>query len=840
VRRTSRWYLGWTIAACAACSGAGPSNTAPNAIRLVDLFDAKRVEGVAQSRPTVSRTEFRFDGPATAAAPTPATPAPGTPAVGTPTAAASKFAATYGWQAGPGVEGLAVREGRLVGRSTTDAPIIYLERTSGFEAPDSLHAVEIRMRASAGANIGMQGGAGATFNPAPLPDQARAGFWPLVSPMQAGDEFQTYLMTPLQPMPLSRTRYLAIRPSDAAGATFAIESVRLITRREHLASIPAGVGWQGLREIYRETLVSHAPETMNFDVTLPDRPSLDLAVGTVEDGPVTFLVKVRPQGATDAGSGIEVAYTVTQPYRWERYPIDLTTLAGRPVTLSLQLQSEAQNAVGFWGAPVVRTLQAVPATGQRSAAPRGVILIQADTLRRDHLSFYGHSRETAPVLTRMANEGVRFNHAISNGSWTKVSTPSIMTSLYPSTHGIKLLSDRLPSAATTLAEAYRAAGYATMSLSSVPFTGQYTNLHQGFEVLHEAASLSVAGTALSAKTGREYVDRLLAWLDDHREAPFFVYLHVFDPHSPYEPYAPYNTKWSEPARMEEHRRHATEVVKVIEDPFFRGLRLPTRAEVVKAGFDPDKYIEQELNWYDGSIRGMDAEMGRLFDHLKRLGLDEHTLVVLTSDHGTEFHDHGRIFHGHTVYGELINIPLVMRWPARIPAGRAIDDLVQSIDIMPTMLDLTGLAHPQGLQGQSLQPFLAPAPAGAASAPASAGGSWPGWTSRPTISERVPNMPTPRPDNNRESVAIIDGTWKLIHNTARPPDLPEFELFDYAKDPLNKQNVAADHPEVVARLSKAIAGWRQMATAARLKPDAESTKGLSAEELQRLRSLGYVR
>ncbi len=93
---------------------------------------------------------------------------------------------------------------------------------------------------------------------------------------------------------------------------------------------------------------------------------------------------------------------------------------------------------------------------------------------------------------------------------------------------------------------------------------------------------------------------------------------------------------------------------------------------------------------------------------------------------------------------------------------------------------------------------------------------------------------------RESVSIIDGNWKLIHNTVRPDDLPEFELFDYYQDPLNLKNVAADHPEVIARLSKAIGGWKQMATAARVKPDTESTKALSAEELQRLRSLGYVR
>ena len=186
----------------------------------------------------------------------------------------------------------------------------------------------------------------------------------------------------------------------------------------------------------------------------------------------------------------------------------------------------------------------------------------------------------------------------------------------------------------------------------------------------------------------------------------------------------------------------TEVVKVIDDPFFRGLRLPTRAEVVKSGFDPDKYIEQELNWYDGSIRGMDAEMGRLFDHLRRLGVDENTLVVLTSDHGTEFHEHGRIFHGHTLYGELTNIPLVIRWPARVPAGRAIDDLVQSVDIMPTLLDLTGLRTRKDCRDSRSSRFSPPVGA----PPAGADRGQAGRRARRfrSVSRYTP---VPRPDNN---------------------------------------------------------------------------------------------
>ncbi|HUE87678.1 MAG TPA: sulfatase [Vicinamibacterales bacterium] len=820
MRSNARWWLLTIIAvASVSCSGSDSADAPPNALRLVDLFDPKQVQGAAAPASAPTRIEWRFDG----------SPAASVPA---------KLTATHGWQAGPGVAVLAVQSGQLSGRSTTDVPLIHLERTTGLDAPDMLHSVEIRMRASGGANLAVQTSAAATLNLDGLRNTAGQGLWPLQSPLQAGDEVQTYTMTPLAPIALSRVRHVVVRPTDASGASFAIESIRLVSRREHLASIPAGVGWHGLRDIYRESLVAHAPETIRLDVQLPDRPWLDLAVGTVEDGPVTFRVSARPQGSTDAASAVEVDYTVTRPNRWDPYPIDLSRLAGQSVTLSFELRSETPGALGFWGAPVIRALGARPQTARPAATgdgtpPQGVIIVQADTLRRDHLNIYGHSRETAPFLTRMAQEGAVFNHAIANGSWTKVSSPSILTGLYPTTHGVARQTDRLPSSATTMAEAYRSAGYATLSLSSVPFTGQYTNLHQGFEELHESASLPGAGTPLSAKTSREYVDRLLAWIERHREVPFFAYLHIFDPHSPYEPYAPYNTKWSDPARMEAHRQRVQTVMKVVEDPFMRQVGFPNRAELEKVNLDPEEYVRQELDWYDGSIRGMDAELGRLFEQLRRMGLDDRTLVVVTSDHGTEFLDHGRFWHGQSVYGELTNIPLILRWPARVPAGRSIDDLVQMIDIMPTMLDLTGIAHPEGIQGQSLLPFL--------SAAAAAGtGEWPGWTPRPAISERWPTTNNAPPSQIRESVSIIDGNWKLIHNTVRPDDLPEFELFDYYKDPLNLKNVAADHPEVIARLSKAIAGWKQMATAARVKPDAESTRALSAEELQRLRSLGYVR
>ena len=221
----------------------------------------------------------------------------------------AKFAATRGWEPGPGVAGLTVKDGQLTGRVTTDGALIHLERTSGLDVPDTLHAIEVRMRASHGANVSIQ------TSPA---DDRQPGRYVRVSaddcrgscsrPFIPGDAFQTYELIPSAPIVTSRIRHIVIRPTDASEGTFAIESVRLVSRTEHLASIPAGVGWQGLQQIYRESLVAHAPESMQFDVQLPDRPWLDLAVGTVEDGAVTFSVVAKPEGAADDRDVVQADY----------------------------------------------------------------------------------------------------------------------------------------------------------------------------------------------------------------------------------------------------------------------------------------------------------------------------------------------------------------------------------------------------------------------------------------------------------------------------------------------------------------------------------------------------
>src|SRR6185295_7653379 len=138
---------------------------------------------------------------------------------------------------------------------------------------------------------------------------------------------------------------------------------------------------------------------------------------------------------------------------------------GREVTLSLGLAADLAGALGLWGAPVIRNAPAADGGGKTPV--RGVILVWADTLRRDHLDAYGYSRPTAPTVRGLAEQGVRFTDCVAQATWTKVSGPSIFTSLYPTTHGVSDIPDRLPASATTLTEVFREGGWATFGLGSI-------------------------------------------------------------------------------------------------------------------------------------------------------------------------------------------------------------------------------------------------------------------------------------------------------------------------------------------------------------------------------------
>jgi arylsulfatase A-like enzyme len=811
-----RWAGGLPILAALAVAACG-SRPEPAATPLVDHFHEATVVDAVPPREGPPRIEWHFD-------------------ADSPGIAKGEGSPTRGWKAVQDVRGLSIRDKSLVGE-VGQSPILVAPGLDSPDANDSFHSLELKVRLARGTRLGVSFVGEEKLDEKKLVRDAKQGSFSAFNiDLRPGSSLETYTITAAQASfntsyPLPNIRHVALRFIGAEGARLEIASMRLVTLKEHLAAISSGVGWHGLSDVFRETVVTRSPERVGFPLDLPSRPWLDLAIGTVDNGPVTFRVAVE-----GAGERTELLKrTVSTPNRWEPVPVDLGAFARRRVRLVLSVEAEREGTPGFWGAPVVRNRGGRPRAQAPSAArtavvgrrppPRGVIVIIADTLRRDHLQPWGYDRESAPVLSRLAGEGAFFEDNIAQGAWTKVSVSSIITSLYPTTNGINDMPDRIPVGVTTLAEAYRAAGYATFATSSVPFTGRLTNLHHGVEVLHEATSLP---ETVQSKTSRTYVDRLLEWVELHREVPFFAFLHIFDPHSPFEPYRPYDNLWMSPQEIAAHRKDMEQAKKFIESDFFKREGLANPAELEKAGVDRARYVAAQKAWYDSSIRAMDVEIGRLVERLAELRLDRETAIAFASDHGEEFLEHGRPFHGFSTYGEMLNVPLVLSWPGALPRGAVVKETVENLDLMPTLLDLSQLPLPGQAQGRSLLPLLARRD------PATLG-----WTSRPAFAERH-LAPVAFEDDKQptESWAIVDGDWKLIKNGVRPAGRPEFELYDHRRDPVNLHDVAADHPDVVKRLAVKLETWHQKALAARVKPDA-GTADLSPEERDRLRALGYL-
>jgi arylsulfatase A-like enzyme len=724
------------------------------------------------------------------------------------------------WQGAAGVGDLTVHGGLLIGQSTSQAPVLRLSAIQGVDPGDMLHEVQVRMRVSAGQKFAVH------FigeKPNDLDRMIESGApmpWPNEAPITAGEGLTTFTLRPPFPVYGSGLHQLLLRPTDAAGAKFEIESVRIVFRREHLASIPSGVGWLGMGEIYRETVVARSPETIRWPMTLPDHPRLTLSLATLDEQPVTFKVAVQPA----EGRTVQVLQrTLTTPHRWEEAAVDLDEWRGRKVTLTLSLNATAPGTLGVWAAPTVVRRRS-PATAQTTGdRPQAVILIMTDTLRADRLDAYGNPRATAPALARLAREGALFRDAHSQGTWTKVAAPVLLTSLYPRTLGVLDFPDRVPSAAVTLAEAYRQGGYTTVGLSSAPFTGTFSNMHQGYEQLYESPL-----TLESSKTARPITDLLLPWLDEHRDEPFFAFVHYFDPHAPYRPDPPFDRLWGEPTWAAEHAQNNLKALYAIQDPERQidGQVMPS--EFKAAGVDLGTFRKRELTWYDGSVREMDTELERLMERLRELGLDQRTLLVFTSDHGEEFFEHGLEGHGQSAYQELTHVPLIVRYPGVVPSGRTVDETVGLVDVMPTMLALSRLPVPEQVQGQSLAPLLK----------ATAG---PGtWKPRPVFTDRpaAPHFASPAPRAS-ETLSVIHEGWKLVWNRKRPAGAPELELYDHRRDPGDLRNVAAQHPDVVQRLSRLIAGWEQDSLRKRLPSDEMAGRDLRPEERERLRALGYI-
>lgn len=335
------------------------------------------------------------------------------------------------------------------------------------------------------------------------------------------------------------------------------------------------------------------------------------------------------------------------------------------------------------GSAVALAALALCPTACREPAPRrpNVLIYVIDTLRADGLASYGNPLASTPNLDALAGQGVLFEHAYANASWTRASVATLLTGLLPWHHGAESRDDRLPELARTLAEVFAEQGYATALVSANPNVGRVFGFHQAFDALSELFARSKPGLVQGRElvTPSDVVTRdAVAWLRG-APRPFFLVVLAIDPHFPYRP----------PPRHDPARQHATS-----------GPAASTQDGEVGTATRTPESERRARELYQGEVAFNDESFGALVAAMQELGIWDDTLVVVTADHGEEFWEYGLGGHGKTLSEEVLRVPLIIRDPqnAALPPGTRVDRRISLVDLVPTLLGLVGITPPENLDG----------------------------------------------------------------------------------------------------------------------------------------------
>lgn len=395
-----------------------------------------------------------------------------------------------------------------------------------------------------------------------------------------------------------------------------------------------------------------------------------------------------------------------------------------------------------------------------SAPTPDILLITLDTTRADRLGSYGYSAAETPALDALAESGVRFDRARAQVPLTLPSHASLLTGTYPRVNGVHVnaearLGDNLP----TLAEELERRGYRTAAFVSSFVLDAVFGLDRGFDLYDDTMGIREQSDSFEAERKADrIVDAALNWLGLESAQPAFTWVHFYDPHTPYEPPAPYAARLADP--------------------------------------------------YDGEIAFVDAQVARLVSWLEESGKRDNTLVVVAGDHGEALGDHAEPEHGLFVYDSTIRVPMILSWPARLPAGVVPSADVQLLDLYPTILELAGAPRYDSSDGVSLVELLH-------------GGK-----------------PGPRTVYGASRYGEIGYGWAplrfLIHDGWKYIEAPQPELFDLARDPGETTNLAQDHAAKADELRRHLVDLE-----AELVPHDAVAVDLDPEALAKIESLGYV-
>lgn len=458
------------------------------------------------------------------------------------------------------------------------------------------------------------------------------------------------------------------------------------------------------------------------------------------------------------------------------------------------------------GSVLLLPRSAPPEPPQASGEGPNVLLVTLDTVRHDALGCYAGVDRRTPTLDSLAASGTRFTAATSAAPWTLASVSSLMTGLYPSTTGVFTGRNRLAEEATTLAEVFAAHGYHTHAIVTNAWLRSDFGIAQGFATYDHRASSPPPPALYSFVAFRLYkrlaprpptppesatdvVDRALRFLDSP-PSPFFLWLHFNDAHDPYSPPRRYLPR--EASFRGQFFANSGRILRLRE-----GNRISSndRARI-------RVLYESEVAYIDDSLR-------RLFSGVRDKSLASRTLVAVTADHGEEFWEHGSVGHGHTLHGELLNVPLILSWPSVIPQGGVVHAPASLVDLFPTLLDHAGIPSP-GVHGVSL-----------AQAPPEI---------RPRFGEALEFF--------WEQKTVQLDRWKLISE----PESARRRLYDVVDDPEERFDLIRQHPLVAAAmestLSASLARFRTEGDRLRI-TGRSSTMVLTPALREQLRAQGYL-
>ena len=607
--------------------------------------------------------------------------------------------------------------------------------------------------------------------------------------------------------------------------TLDILSVSVIPKEAPYAAVPTGVMEEVRNRVYRRTLYAHAPGRLEYRVRVPEAGRLDVGLGVLRsDAPVTFRITASP-AVGEAESLLEETYA--DQGNWGQRSVDMSHLAGQTVTLALEADAERSGAVALWAAPTI--------SGIRMTQKPNIIFYVIDGAGADWMSVYGYNRRTTPFLEELAREGALFEHAYSNGTWTKVSTPSFMTSLlYSVLGGYRSNSDKIPEGVTTMAEHFGRAGYPTAVITSNPHAVTMSGLERGVD------EVQVIDPPVNAESSQHLHRAFWEWREAYPGEPYWVHFQTTDVHEPFRPTAPFSGLFITPELRAQYIEWDEAIAKTggFQDP----------AAYVQAGTTIEQHALAQQALYDEGMAHQDSQLRRFVERLRATSEWEDTLFIVASDHGYPAGSHrfnpGMAWDAPYIHPFATRIPLIFVWPGHIEPGHRFTEPVSMLDVLPTLLDLVGLQWPEVIQGQSLAPLLL----GTGE-----------WEPQPVIVDML--SVEYATGQLVGSLEVIDGRWgaSLVINPITPGEAPPnrgrvgdglmgdapftraepLVVYDLWNDPLLTTPINAERPDLVEKYRTFLEEQFKANEMLRELIGGGGTIALTPEQLERLRTLGYI-